>query len=132
MESEDVVHVLRRFREALLPDGLMLDLQVIRPDPVVEVDGAVVCEIDGRPLFVTADAAAAAVDEMVSAGLLVEEAVDDHDVLKHYPSGAVLVEEFAPKKRKLPAEAVPLLTSIARECVVRERCRLRRLRVASP
>jgi hypothetical protein len=50
MESEDVVHVLRRFREVLLPDGLMLDLQVIRPHPVVEVDGAVACEIDGSPL----------------------------------------------------------------------------------
>jgi hypothetical protein len=131
MESEDVVHVLRRFREALLPDGLMLDLQVIRPHPVVEVDGAVVCEIDGSPLFVTADTATAAVDEMVSAGLLVEEAVDDHDVLKHYPSGSALVEDFAPKKRKLPAEAVPVLASVTSECVARERCRLRRLRVAA-
>jgi hypothetical protein len=129
MEPEDVVHVLRRFREALAPDGVMLDLQVIRPHPVVEVDGAVVCEIDGGPLLETADAAAAAVDELVAAGLLVEEAVDDHDVRKHYSTGATLVEDFTPKKRKLPAEAVPLLKSVARECVVRERCRLRRLRV---
>jgi hypothetical protein len=132
MAREDVVHVLRHFREALVPDGVMLDLQVIRPHPVIEVEGAVVCEIDGGPLFETADAAAAAVDAMVGAGLLVEEAIDDHYVLKHYPTGTSLVEDFAPKKRELPAEAVPLLESVAGECVVRERCRLRRLRAASP
>ena len=123
------MHVLRRFREAVVPDGLMVDLQVIRPDPVVEVDGVAVCEIGGGPLFATADPAAAAMDAMVSAGLLVEEAVDDHDVRKHYATGAELVAEFAPKERKLPPEAIPLLERVDRDCVVRERCRLRRLRV---
>jgi len=34
------VHVLRRLREALVPEGIVLDLQVIRPHPLVEVDGA--------------------------------------------------------------------------------------------
>lgn len=61
------MHVLRRFRNALAPDGLILDLQVIRPNPVVEIDGADACEIDGSPLFATADPAAAAIDEMVTA-----------------------------------------------------------------
>jgi hypothetical protein len=131
MPPEDVVHVLSRFRAALVPEGLLLDLQVIRPDPVVEVDGAVVCEIDGSALFVTADAAAAAVDAMVDAGMLVEEAVDDHDVLKHYATGPELVEDFEPRNRKLPAVAIPLLRATDQECVVRERCRLRRLRVPS-
>src|ERR687892_114592 len=127
MAAEDVVHVLRRFREALVPAGVMLDLQVIRPDPVVEVGGAPVCEIDGSPLFATADSATAGVDAMVATGLLVEEAVDDHDVLKHYSSGAELVEDLASKPRKLPPEAVPVLERLERPCVVRERCRLRRL-----
>src|SRR5712691_2061700 len=114
MEPEDVVHVLRRFRAALVPDGIVLDLQVIRPNPGVEVDGRVLCEIEGSPLFAGADAARAAVDLLVAERLLVEEAVDDHDVLNHYESGAALVEDFAPKKRKLPAEAVPLLQAIER------------------
>src|ERR671936_2950640 len=131
MEPEDVVHVLRRFREALVPEGLMLDLQVIRPHPVVEVDGAEVCSIDGSPLFASADPAAAAVDEMVRARVLVEEAVDDHDVRKHYATGALVVEDFATKERTIPPEAIPLLEQIDHECVVRERCRLRRLRVAA-
>ena len=122
------MHVLRRLREALVPEGIVLDLQVIRPHPLVEVDGAVVCEIDGSPLFVGADAARAAVDLLIAERLLEEEAVDDHDVLKHYTSGAALVEDFADSDRKIPAEAIPRLHAIERECVVRERCRVRRLR----
>ena len=122
------MHVLRRFREALVPEGIVLDLQVIRPHPLVELDGRVLCEIDGSPLFAGADAARAAVDLLVAERLLHEEAVDDHDVLKHYDDGEALVEDFAAGARKLPPEAVPILRAITRSCVVRERCRLRRLR----
>jgi len=128
VEPEDVVHVLRRCREALRPDGIILDLQVIRPNPRVEVDDHLVCEADGEPLFEYADAARAAVDLFIAERLLVEEAVDDHDVRQHYATGAELVEDWTPKKRKLPEEAIPALRAIRRECVVRERCRLRRLR----
>jgi hypothetical protein len=122
------VHVLRRFREALVPNGIVLDLQVIRPDPQVESNGRVLCVADGGPLFATADAARDAVDLLIREGLLEEEAVDDHDVLKHYETGAALVDDWEPKKRKLPVDAVTRLRTIHRGCVVRERCRLRRLR----
>jgi hypothetical protein len=110
------------------PGGLVLDLQVIRPDPRVEVDGRLVCEVDGVPLFRLADAAAAAVDVAVAQGQLVEESVDDHDVRKHYRTGADLVADFAGKERKLPPDAIPTVRALALPCVVRERCRLRRLR----
>ena len=122
------MHVLRNLVDAVRPGGLVLDLQVIRPDPRVECDGRLLCEIDGRPLFRLADAAAAAVDALIAEGGLVEEAVDDHDVRKHFRTGADLVDEFAGKKRKLPPDAVPTLRALRRPCVVRERCRLRRLR----
>jgi hypothetical protein len=128
MEPEDVVHVLRRFRDALVSGGLMLDLQVILPQPIVEVDGTDVCEIDGSALFATADPAAAEVDAMVAAGLLVEEARDDHDVRKHYATGAELVEDFADSRRNLPPQWIQRLLELERACAVRERCRLRRLR----
>jgi hypothetical protein len=131
MEPEDVVHVLHRFRDALVPGGLILDLQVIRPHPVVEVDGADVCEIDGSPLFATADPAAAEIDAMVAFGLLVEEARDDHDVRKHYASGAELVEDFEDSRRDLPADWIPRLREVEQACAVRERCRTRRLRTPS-
>src|SRR5438105_9080886 len=116
--------------EAVRPGGVVLDLQVIRPDPRVELDGRVLCEIDGQPLFRLADAAAAAVDGSVAAGRLFEEAVDDHDVRKHYRTGADLVDDFAGKDRRVPDVAVPSLRALKRPCVVRERCRLRRLTVS--
>ena len=106
----------------------MLDLQVIRPDPVVESGGQTVCEIDGSALFATADSAAAEVDAMVAAGLLVEDAVHDHDVRKHYSSGAELVDDFADSQRSLSPQWIPRLVASGREYVVRERCRTRRLR----
>ena len=123
------MHVLRNMVEAVKPSGLVLDLQVIRPNPTAEVDRRVICEIDGEPLFRTADAATAAVDALMRAGRLAEEAVDDHDVRKHYANGAELVDDFADKKRRLPDRAVPRLLALAQPCVVRERCRLRRLQV---
>ena len=128
MEPEDVVHVLRRLRKALVPDGIVLDLQGIRPHPLVEVNDTFLCEIDGSSLFVGADAARAAVDLLIAERLLEEEAADDHDVRKHYVNGAALVSDFETSDRKIPAEAIPRLRRLERECVVRERCRVRRLR----
>ena len=123
------MHVLRNMVEAVEPGGLVLDLQVIRPNPVIEADGRFVCEIDGTPLFRTADAATAAVDALVATGRLVEQAIDDHDVRKHYASGPELIADFAGKKRTLPALALPILRTLEQRCVMRERCRLRRLQV---
>ena len=123
------MHVLRKMIDAVEPGGLVLDLQVIRPNPVVEAAGATVCEIDGEPIFVMADAATAAVDAAIAAGRLAEEAVDDHDVRNHFPSGADLIDDFAGKKRGPPDEALPRLRALQGPVVVRERCRLRRLRV---
>jgi hypothetical protein len=121
------VYVLGKMVEAVRPGGSVLDLQVIRPDPVVEVDGDVLCEIDGEPLFRTADAATAAVDALVRSGRLVEEAIDDHDVRKHYRNGTALIDDFDGKQRSLPADALPRLRTLTQPCTVRERCRLRRL-----
>src|SRR6478672_5927176 len=97
---------------AIRPGGDVLDLQVIRPNPTVEVGGQVVCEIDGEPLFRMADAATAA--------------VDDHDVREHYANGADLIDAFAGKKRQLPTSILPSLLVLTQPCLVRERCRLRR------
>jgi hypothetical protein len=123
------VHVLDQMVEAVKPGGLVLDLQVIRPNPIVEADGAFVCEIDGEPLFLSADAATAAVDALIAHGRLLEQANDDHDVHGHYEDGADLIAGFTDKRRQLPADMLPALRVLARPCVVRERCRLRRLRV---
>ena len=99
--------------QGLRPGGTVLDLQVIRPNPGVEVDGRFVCEIDGEPLFRKADAATTAVDARVAAGDLVEEAVDDHEVRQHFPNGAELVEHVAQSARSLPENR---RTSRSRSC----------------
>jgi hypothetical protein len=114
---------------AVKPGGIVLDLQVIRPSPVIEANGRVLGQIDGEPLFRMADAAAAAIDASIRNELLVEEATDDHDVRKHYASGAELIADFEDKLRKLPEESLPKLGASAGPCAVRERCRLGRLRV---
>jgi hypothetical protein len=126
---EDVVNVLRHMVAAVRPGGAILDLQVIRPNPRVELGGELICETDGQPLFEKADAAADAVDAMVRSGRLVEEAIDDHDVREHYSNGNDLIDDFEDRARRLPEAALPRLHAIAQPLVVRERCRLRRLTV---
>ena len=126
------MHVLRRFREAVTPGGVVLDLQVIRPHPRVEAEGRLVYVADGSPLFEGADAARAAVDLLVDEGLLVEEAVDDHDMLKHYENGADLVQDWPTRRVRPAAGTASFLKTIVSECIVRERCRLRRLRRVDP
>jgi hypothetical protein len=69
------------------------------------------------------------VDARIAAGDLVEERADDHDVRKHYSDGVELVEDVEQSIRDLPVEAVPTVRTIARPLSVRERCRLRRLRI---
>jgi SAM-dependent methyltransferase len=131
MQRNDVVHALHRFRQALAPGGAFLDLQVVAPAPVVEVEGEVVCLLEGGTLPRDAAAAAAVIDEEIARGLLNEEAVDDHDVLRHFSTGASLVEHFRTGARSVPASAVRLLEASARPHAVREACRLRRLRRTS-
>jgi len=89
-----------------------------------------ICEIDGRPLFEKADAAVDAVDAMAGSGRLIQEAIDDHDVCKHYPNGTDLVDDFKDTARRISEEAIPRLRAITRPLLVREHCRLRRLTVA--
>src|SRR5216684_1726039 len=102
---------------AVRPGGPILDLQVIRPNPRVELGDELICEIDGRPLFDKADAAVDAVDAMAGSGRLLQEAIDDHD-------------DFKDTARRISEEAIPRLRAITRPLLVREHCRLRRLTVA--
>ena len=123
------MNVLRNMVAAVKPGGLVLDLQVIRPEPVIESGQERICEIWGEPLFATADAATAAVEAAIATTILAQEAVDDHQVRTHFPTGPDLVDDFAGKNRQIPEEALPRLLATASPVTMRERCRLRRLRV---
>lgn len=124
------MHVLGKMVEAVRPGGVVLDLQVIRPTPVIEVGDRLVCEVDAEALLCDADAAADAIDAAIRRGELVEEAVDDHDARTHFADGAELVRNFAGKDVRLPEEAIPGLLAISAPCVRRDHCRLRKLRKA--
>jgi hypothetical protein len=129
VQPKDVVNVLNNMIRAARPGGTILDLQVIRPHPRIELSGELVCEIDGSALFDKADAATAAVDASVARGILTEQVRDDHDVVAHYSSGRDLIEDFEDKLREIPKRAIPRLREITGPLVIRERCRLRRLRL---
>jgi len=122
------VHVLRNVLASLKPGGIVLDLQVIPPNPLVEVGGEIVCEIDGARLLEQAAAATAAMDDLAARSYLREQAVDDHDVRNHYRTGSELIDDFADSGRKIPDDALPSLRLLNGPVVVRERCRLRRLK----
>lgn len=124
------MNVLRNMIAAVKPGGLVLDLQVIRPDPVVESGEERICEVWGEPIFATADAATVAVEAAIATGLLAQEAVDDHQVSTHFTTGPDLVDDFAGKKRRIPEEALPMLAT-AGPVAIREHCRLRCLRVSA-
>jgi hypothetical protein len=113
--------------DAVKPGGVILDLQVIGPNPTIEVDGEVVDEIDGESLLRSADAAAGAIDTLVESGALIDQAIDDHDVHKHYANGLEVIEDFAGKQQRIPERAIPSLRALGAPCVVRSRCRLRLL-----
>jgi hypothetical protein len=55
---------------------------------------------------------------------------DDHDVREHYDDGPDLIDAYRDKRRQLPDDGLPALLALAQPCVVRERCRLRKLQVA--
>jgi hypothetical protein len=118
--------------DATRPGGIVLDLQVIRPNPRVEARGRFICEMDGGPLFAMADAAVSAVDALVAAEHLTEEAIDDHDALKHYACGDDLIADWARGARRPIGDGRERILRIAGPCLTRERCRLRRLRVRAP
>jgi hypothetical protein len=124
------VHVLSNMIEAVRPGGAVLDLQVIRPNPLIEVGDRFVCDVDGEPLLQQADAATAAINTAIRRGQLIQEAVDDHDVRTHFADGRELVDDFADKQLRLPKAAIPEIRAITEPCVRRDHCRLRRLRVA--
>jgi SAM-dependent methyltransferase len=131
MERDEVVHALRRFGRILAPNRAILDLQVVPPEPTIEVNGECVCRLEGGTLLKDAAAAAAAIDEEIARGLLREEAVDDHHVLRHFPTGAALVEHFRTRPRSVPTLCAPTVEGSTRRHIVREACRLRRLGIAA-
>jgi hypothetical protein len=125
-----VVNALRRIHSALVPGGLVLDMQPIGPRPAVESKRERLGSLDMREWRAeTIDPVAKLVDESIVSGLFAEDGQWRYDVLETFDDGRELVEtvrEWTGTKisRSLAArveQSKPPLT-------VRERVRLRALR----
>lgn len=129
MEPEGVVDVLRRLLQALVPGGVVVDLLSVPPPEQVEMDGAVLGELDGSAFFPRALAAAAGLDALVGEGLLEHEHEERFSILVRYPSGADLVEDVRQRTyTRLPASLARRLRSLDHPCQLRDQCLVRSFR----
>ena len=123
------MHALHRIHSALVPGGLVLDMQPVGLRPPVELNGERLGSLDMREWRVTIDHVAALVDETIADGLFVEEAERRYDLLETFHDGKELVEtvrewtgtKISPTLVARVERATPPLT-------IRESVRLRALR----
>ena len=92
MPLESVVNALHRIHSAIIPGGLVLDVQPVGPAPPVESNGQRLGSLDMREWRVTIDHVAALVDETVAKGLFAEEAERRYEILETFDDGKELVE----------------------------------------
>ena len=86
------MNALHRLHSALVPGGLVLDMQPVGPAPPVESNGQPLGALDMREWRVTIDHVAALVDETVAKGLFAEEAERRYEILETFDDGKELVE----------------------------------------
>ncbi|HEY8775385.1 MAG TPA: hypothetical protein VIM33_02770 [Gaiellaceae bacterium] len=86
------MNALHRLHSALVPGGLVLDMQPVGPAPPVESNGQPLGALDMREWRVTIDYVAALVDETIAKGLFAEEAERRYEILETFDDGKELVE----------------------------------------
>ena len=86
------MNALHRIHSAIIPGGLVLDVQPVGPAPPVESNGQRLGSLDMREWRVTIDYVAALVDETVAKGLFAEEAERRYDILETFDDGKEFVE----------------------------------------
>ena len=86
------MNALHRIHSAIIPGGLVLDVQPVGPAPPVESNGQRLGSLDMREWRVTIDHVAALVDETVAKGLFAEEAERRYEILETFDDGKEFVE----------------------------------------
>jgi hypothetical protein len=87
------VHALRKIHEALVPEGLLLDMHPIPPSTRAEVDGRSLGEFDDSEFMDTVAQTEAALNETVTEGLFAFEVEVEFDWLERFDSGEELIED---------------------------------------
>lgn len=120
---------LRDLLRALVPGGLVVDLLSVPPPEHVEAAGEVIGELDNSAFFARAIPAAAGLDALAAAGVLVHEHEERLSILVRYPTGADLADDVAQRTySRLPATLEPRVRAIAGPCELRSPCLVRRFR----
>jgi hypothetical protein len=87
------VHALRNVHQALVPDGMLLDMHPIPPSTRVEVDGRSLGELDDAEFMEAVAQTEAGLEETVAEGLFVFETEREFDWLERFDSGQELIED---------------------------------------
>ena len=92
MPLESVVDALRRIQSALVPGGLLLDMQPIAPRPPVEADGTRLGTLDMREWAAIVADVAELVDETIAEGLFSEEGRRRYEIVETFDDSGEFVE----------------------------------------
>ena len=125
------MHALHQIHAALVPGGLVLDMQPVAPRPAVEAEGKRLGSLDMREWRRdTIDPVAELVDEAIAGGLFEERGEREYEVLETFDDGKELVEEVRDwTGTKISRSLAARLERSAAPLTIREGVRLRVLRV---
>jgi len=125
------VHALRKVHEALVPEGVLLDMHPIPPSTRAEVDGRSLGELDDEEFMETVGQTEAALDETVAEGLFVFETELEFDWLERFDSGKELIEDVESwGDVRIPTRVAARILSAEPPVDVWERVVLRRFRAS--
>jgi hypothetical protein len=123
------VNALRNVHEALVPEGVLLDMHPIPPATRAEVDGRSLGEFDDSEFMETVARTEAGLDQTVADGLFVFETEVEFDWLERFDSGEELIEDVESwGDVRIPEELAARIRSAEPPVDLWERVVLRRFR----
>ena len=125
------MHALRKIHEALVPEGILLDMHPIPPSTRAEVDGRSLGEFDDAEFMDTVAQTEAALNETVTEGLFALETELEFDWLERFDSGEELIEDVESwGDVRIPKDLAARIRSAQPPVDLWERVVLRRFRAA--
>jgi hypothetical protein len=123
------VHALRRIHEALVPEGILLDMHPIPPSTRAEVSGRSLGDFDDSEFMDTVAQTEAALGQTVTGGLFAFEAELEFDWLERFDSGEELIEDVESwGDVRIPKDLAARIRSAKPPIDIWERVVLRRFR----